>query len=61
MGISGGRATAAAIPGAQMLEIDGMGHDLPRFAWPQIVENITAVANRGEREHPASIQRDSND
>jgi pimeloyl-ACP methyl ester carboxylesterase len=61
MGISGGRATAAAIPGAQMLEIDGMGHDLPRFAWPQIVENITAVANRGEREHPVSTQRDSND
>ena len=54
MGISGGRATAAAIPGAQMLEIDGMGHDLPRFAWPQIVKNITAVANRGEREHPVS-------
>jgi pimeloyl-ACP methyl ester carboxylesterase len=54
MGISGGRATAAAIPGARMLEIEGMGHDLPRFAWPQIVENIAAVANRGEREHPVS-------
>jgi pimeloyl-ACP methyl ester carboxylesterase len=59
MGISGGRATAAAIPGARMLEIDGMGHDLPRFAWPQIVEAITAVANRGER--AASTQRGSND
>jgi pimeloyl-ACP methyl ester carboxylesterase len=38
MGISAGRATAAAIPGARMLEIDGMAHDLPRFAWPHIVE-----------------------
>jgi hypothetical protein len=61
MGISAGRGTAAAIPGARMLEIDGMGHDLPRFAWPQIVENITAVANRGEHEHPVSTQSDSND
>ena len=26
----GGRATAAAIPGAELLEFDGMGHDLPR-------------------------------
>jgi hypothetical protein len=61
MGISARRATAAAIPGARMLEIDGMGHDLPRFAWLQIVENITAVANRSEHEHPVSTQRDSND
>jgi hypothetical protein len=37
-----------------------MGHDLPRFAWPQIVENITAVANRGDHENPVSTQRDSN-
>lgn len=61
MGISAGRATAAAIPGARMLEIDGMGHELPRFAWPQIVEGIIAVANRGEQEYPVSTQRDSND
>ena len=27
--VSGGRATAAAIPGAELLLIDGMGHDLP--------------------------------
>ncbi len=26
---SGGRATAAAVPGAELLLIDGMGHDLP--------------------------------
>ena len=63
MGISGGRATAAAIPGARMLEVEGMGHDLPRFAWPEIVESIAAVAERGER-HPAyrwstSIRRGS--
>jgi hypothetical protein len=27
--VSGGRATAAAIPGAELLLVDGMGHDLP--------------------------------
>ena len=32
--ISGGEATAAAIPGATWLEIPGMGHDIPPGAWP---------------------------
>ena len=27
--VSGGRATAAAIPGAELVIIDGMGHNLP--------------------------------
>jgi pimeloyl-ACP methyl ester carboxylesterase len=43
---SGGRATAKAIPGARLLMIDGMGHDLPRGAWPQIVEAIAGNAAR---------------
>src|SRR5262245_54305624 len=42
---SGGRATARAIPGARLLMIDGMGHDLPRGAWPQILDAI--VENTG--------------
>jgi len=37
---SGGRATAAAIPGARLVEIEGMGHDLPRPLWPQLAELI---------------------
>lgn len=32
----GGRATARAIPGAELQIIDGMGHDLPRGTWPII-------------------------
>jgi pimeloyl-ACP methyl ester carboxylesterase len=43
---SGGRATAKAIGGAQLLEIPGMGHDLPRDAWPQIIDAIVANAAR---------------
>ena len=43
---SGGRATAAAIPGARLVEIDGMGHDLPAGAWDTIVDAIADNAAR---------------
>jgi pimeloyl-ACP methyl ester carboxylesterase len=42
--VSGGRATAAAVPGAELLVIPGMGHDLPRGAWAQLVDAIAANA-----------------
>jgi len=41
--VEGGKDTAEAIPGAQLMLIEGMGHDLPHGGgWPQIVEAITA-------------------
>jgi pimeloyl-ACP methyl ester carboxylesterase len=43
---SGGRATARAIPGARLVEIAGMGHDLPRGAWPRIVDEVVANTRR---------------
>jgi pimeloyl-ACP methyl ester carboxylesterase len=43
---SGGRATAKAIPGAKLQIVEGMGHDIPRAAWPQIVDGIVANAGR---------------
>jgi pimeloyl-ACP methyl ester carboxylesterase len=43
---SGGRATAKAIPGARLLTIEGMGHDLPRAAWPQILDAFEQNAAR---------------
>jgi pimeloyl-ACP methyl ester carboxylesterase len=43
---SGGHATAAAIPGAQLVIVPGMGHDLPRAVWPQIIEEIARNASR---------------
>ncbi|GAC1437235.1 MAG: alpha/beta hydrolase [Solirubrobacteraceae bacterium] len=42
--VSGGEATAAAVPGAQLELIDGMGHDLPQPLWPRIVSAIAANA-----------------
>ncbi len=47
--VSGGRATAAAIPGAELFVIEGMGHDLPRAVWPELVDRITALVDRVER------------
>jgi pimeloyl-ACP methyl ester carboxylesterase len=44
--LAGGRDTAAAIPGATLLVIDGMGHDLPPGAWPRIVGAIAAHTER---------------
>jgi pimeloyl-ACP methyl ester carboxylesterase len=35
-----GKDTAEAIPGAEILLIDGMGHSLPKEAWSQIVDAI---------------------
>lgn len=46
--VSGGRATAAAIPGAELVVIDGMGHDLPRELWPQLATKIAENVERGE-------------
>lgn len=41
---SGGEATAAAIPGASLLLLDGMAHDLPEPLWPTIAEAIARHA-----------------
>ena len=39
---SGGVATARAIPGARLMTVQGMGHDLPEGAWPQLLDAISA-------------------
>jgi pimeloyl-ACP methyl ester carboxylesterase len=49
---SGGRATAKAIPGARLLLIEGMGHDLPRGAWPRIIDAIADNAARAGAPEP---------
>ncbi|HYY22676.1 MAG TPA: alpha/beta hydrolase [Thermoleophilaceae bacterium] len=41
-----GEATARAIPGAELIVIDGMGHDLPREVWPRVVDAIERNARR---------------
>ena len=50
----GGRATAAAIPGARLIPIKGMGHDLPREVWDTIVEAVVETSARGPTPVPTS-------
>jgi pimeloyl-ACP methyl ester carboxylesterase len=45
---SGGRATAAAIPGAELVLIDGLGHNLPSALWELFAAHIAQVVQRGE-------------
>jgi pimeloyl-ACP methyl ester carboxylesterase len=44
--VSGGRATAAAIPGAELLVVEGMGHDLPLPVWPTLAARIADLVQR---------------
>ena len=46
---SGGRATARAIPGAKLMTIEGMGHDLPRVLWPRLIDAFAAHAAAADR------------
>ena len=41
----GGKDTAASIPGAKLLMIEGMGHALPIPMWPQIIDAIDKHAH----------------
>ena len=46
--VSGGRRTAALIPGAEFVEIKGMGHDYPPELWDRLVSEIATFC-LGER------------
>src|SRR3954452_23667048 len=46
--VTGGRATAAAIPGAALWTVPGMGHDLPRVIWPDLIGRIGALAESAD-------------
>ena len=43
---SGGVATAAAIPGAVLRMVEGMGHDVPPVHWDELVDELTALTTR---------------
>lgn len=46
--VSGGRATAAAVPGATLLTVPGMGHEIPPAAAPQVATAVAANAARAD-------------
>jgi pimeloyl-ACP methyl ester carboxylesterase len=45
---SGGEATAKAVPGAKLVMIEGMGHDLPEQVWDEMIAAIDANAKKAE-------------
>ena len=46
IGPDAGHRTAELVPGAEYLEIEGMGHDLPPQVWAPIISAVTALAAR---------------
>jgi pimeloyl-ACP methyl ester carboxylesterase len=54
--ISGGRATARAIPGAELLVIDGMGHDMPEELFGTFTDLIRRTADRAGQQPTRSTR-----
>jgi pimeloyl-ACP methyl ester carboxylesterase len=50
--VENGRLVAAAVPGARLIEIEGMGHDLPKRAWPVVLDAIADVARKADALQP---------
>lgn len=44
--VENGRIVAAAVPGARLIEFEGMGHDLPKRVWPQVLDAIERLARQ---------------
>jgi pimeloyl-ACP methyl ester carboxylesterase len=49
---TGGEATAKAVPDAEHVVVEGMGHDLPEGAWPRIIDAIVANASKVKIKEP---------
>jgi pimeloyl-ACP methyl ester carboxylesterase len=47
--VEGGKDTAAHIAGAELLLIEGMGHDNPRPVWPRAIDAIARLTRRAAR------------
>jgi pimeloyl-ACP methyl ester carboxylesterase len=48
IGVSGGVATAAAIPGARLMRVPGLGHELPPGFWPALADALVQNADRAD-------------
>jgi pimeloyl-ACP methyl ester carboxylesterase len=46
---SGGEATVKAIPGAELIMVEGMGHELPPGSWPTVVDAVVRNAKAASR------------
>jgi pimeloyl-ACP methyl ester carboxylesterase len=50
--VSGGRSTAMAVPGSELLLIDAMGHDFPRPLYDTIASAVRRTADRATPSGP---------
>lgn len=46
--VSGGVATADAVPGARLVTVPGMGHSLPRELWASFADDIAALVRAAD-------------
>lgn len=50
--VEGGRATAAAVPGSELVTVPGMGHDLPPALWDQVADLVVTHVEHVEARRP---------
>ena len=50
--VENGRRVAAAIPGARLLELEGMGHNVPVRYWRKITDAVVETAHRANVPKP---------
>jgi pimeloyl-ACP methyl ester carboxylesterase len=50
--IENGRMVAAAVPDARILELEGMGHDIPKRVWPRVIDAIVETARKASVPQP---------
>ncbi len=50
--VDNGRRVAAAVPGARLLEFEGMGHNMPERCWPAILDAIEETARKANVPQP---------
>ena len=50
-----GEDTAALVPGAELMVIDGMGHDLPPALWPRLVAAIAEHCRRADGDEGRAV------
>jgi len=52
---SGGERTAELVPGANLLMLADMGHDLPEPLWPLLVDAVVGITEIAERQRVAAV------
>jgi pimeloyl-ACP methyl ester carboxylesterase len=50
--VENGRRVANAVPGARLLELEHMGHNLPKRVWPQVLDAIEDLARQAPVPQP---------